>query len=196
MGQKRSSLLTGLINLVAALAGSVGALVGIRRLAARGSESEPAQPEATVDNRRPETRRAPSKDARMADEPRSGTAGTLAEIPRGGEAPQSTGRTAFTSVEATEAPATAGHADEEPLVLASHPPASTPRPALAPLRPGWHRPEHMELPEPTYWPAAMAFAITLLAWSLVTSTLIAVVGLVLFVLALAGWIGDLTHEQH
>jgi hypothetical protein len=55
--------------------------------------------------------------------------------------------------------------------------------------------EHPVLPRPTYWPAALAFAITLLAWGIVTSWLIGAVGLALFVLAIAGWIGDLLHEN-
>ncbi len=60
-----------------------------------------------------------------------------------------------------------------------------------------HAPEmgHAVLPRPTYWPIALAFGITLLAWSLVTSFLIGLAGLAVFVVALAGWIGDLLHEE-
>ena len=61
------------------------------------------------------------------------------------------------------------------------------------LRPGWQRLERHTLPRPTYWPAAMAFGITLLMWGIVTSLLISGVGLALFALALAGWIGELIH---
>lgn len=61
------------------------------------------------------------------------------------------------------------------------------------LRPGWHVPEHLELPEPTYWPAVLAFGITLFAWGLITSYIIIGVGLLVFAVALAGWIGDLRH---
>jgi hypothetical protein len=71
-----------------------------------------------------------------------------------------------------------------------HPPVQTE------LRPGWHVPEHLELPEPTYWPAVLALGITFIAWSFVTSYIIFVVGLILFALALAGWIGDIHHEHH
>jgi hypothetical protein len=67
-----------------------------------------------------------------------------------------------------------------------------PPPALE-LRPGWLRVEQAELPRPTYWPAALAFGIILLLWGIVTSPLISVVGLAIFVLALARWIGDLRH---
>lgn len=65
--------------------------------------------------------------------------------------------------------------------------------AVAPL--DWHPVEHTHLPQPTYWPAVLALAITFLAWSIVTAPLIAVVGIVLFALAGGGWIGDLLHEH-
>jgi len=61
------------------------------------------------------------------------------------------------------------------------------------LRPGWHPPDHSELPQPTYWPAVLALGITFLAWGLVTSLVISGVGLILLALALAGWIGELRH---
>lgn len=54
---------------------------------------------------------------------------------------------------------------------------------------------HPTLPPPTYWPAALAFAITLIAWSFVTSSLIFFVGLLFLFLAIGGWIGDLLHEH-
>ncbi len=63
------------------------------------------------------------------------------------------------------------------------------------LRPGWHVPEHLDLPPPTYWPAALAFGITLLAWGLITSYIIIGIGLIIVVVALAGWIGELLHEH-
>jgi hypothetical protein len=70
-----------------------------------------------------------------------------------------------------------------------HPPLTT----HVELRPGWHVPEHLELPEPTYWPAVLAFGITLFAWGLMTSLIIVGIGLLVFAVALAGWIGDLRH---
>ena len=79
-------------------------------------------------------------------------------------------------------------------------PATPPAPLRSPprsgeLRPGWQWVENIHLPEPTYWPAVMALGIVFLAWGLITSLLISAVGLILFVLALAGWIGDIQHEQ-
>lgn len=54
---------------------------------------------------------------------------------------------------------------------------------------------HPSLPRPTYWPAALAFGITLLAWGFVTTFTISLVGLLVIFLALGGWIGELLHEH-
>jgi hypothetical protein len=62
------------------------------------------------------------------------------------------------------------------------------------LRPGWTVPHPEVLPKPTFWPAALAFAITFLLWGIVTSPIITVVGGILFGVSLAGWIGDIRHE--
>ena len=70
-----------------------------------------------------------------------------------------------------------------------------PGPTAPALRPGWRHPDHIGLPQPTYWPAVLALGITFLAWGIVTSLVISAVGLVLFALALAGWIGELRHDD-
>lgn len=64
------------------------------------------------------------------------------------------------------------------------------------LRRGWSRPAPDVVPEPTYWPIVMGFGITFITWGLVTTYFISIVGLVLFGISLAGWIGDLLHEPH
>lgn len=56
-------------------------------------------------------------------------------------------------------------------------------------------PAHPALPRPTYWPAALAFGITLFAWGFVTTFYITLAGLLVIFLALGGWIGDLLHEH-
>lgn len=67
---------------------------------------------------------------------------------------------------------------------------------LAPeLPPGWTVPRDI-VPHPTYWPMVMALGIVGLGFGIVTSVIISIVGLVLFFLALFGWMGDLSHEQH
>jgi hypothetical protein len=56
-------------------------------------------------------------------------------------------------------------------------------------------PLHPEaLPRPTFWPATLAFAVTFLLWGIVTTPIIAGVGGILFIVSLAGWIGDIRHE--
>ena len=63
------------------------------------------------------------------------------------------------------------------------------------LRPGWNILPSEELPLPTYWPVVMALGITLLAFGLISSSLIIIAGLILFVISLIGWIGDIQDEQ-
>ena len=60
-------------------------------------------------------------------------------------------------------------------------------------RPDWERLPPAHLPRPTYWPVVLAFGIMLLAWGIVTTLAISVIGLVIFALGLGGWIGDLRH---
>lgn len=61
-------------------------------------------------------------------------------------------------------------------------------------RPGWGRPKPEHIPRPTYWPATLALGLTFAAWGLVTTPWISLVGLLLFGIALAGWIGELRHD--
>ena len=63
------------------------------------------------------------------------------------------------------------------------------------LAEGWHTPKPERLPKPTYWPAALAFGVTLLAWGPVTSWIVATVGFIVCAISLAGWIGDLRYER-
>jgi hypothetical protein len=73
--------------------------------------------------------------------------------------------------------------------------AETSKPAPPRLRPGWNIPQPANLPEPCIWPAALALGITFLVWGLVTSLIITGVGLLLFAVALKGWIRDIRHER-
>jgi hypothetical protein len=59
----------------------------------------------------------------------------------------------------------------------------------------WHTLGSEALPRPTYWPAVMALGIVFLLWGVAATFMISGVGLVLFAVALAGWIGDLRHAQ-
>jgi hypothetical protein len=60
-------------------------------------------------------------------------------------------------------------------------------------RPDWERLPAAHLPRPTYWPIVLALAIVFLAWGVVTTVAISVIGLALFALGLGGWIGELRH---
>jgi hypothetical protein len=51
-----------------------------------------------------------------------------------------------------------------------------------------------ELPHPTYWPFFLALGIMFLGWGLLTTWLISVAGLIVFVISLIGWINILRHE--
>lgn len=59
----------------------------------------------------------------------------------------------------------------------------------------WTTPPVEPLPRPTYMPLVMAIGITCILWGIVTSVVISEVGVILFVVALAGWIRELRHEQ-
>ncbi len=52
-----------------------------------------------------------------------------------------------------------------------------------------------ELPDPTYWPFYLAMGITFLAWGLLTMWEFSLLGLILIVISLVGWINILRHER-
>jgi len=61
--------------------------------------------------------------------------------------------------------------------------------------PGGAKPKPERLPQPTVWPITMALGATLLAFGVVTSWIISVTGLALFLLASYGWFEDLRNDQ-
>jgi hypothetical protein len=52
-----------------------------------------------------------------------------------------------------------------------------------------------ELPEETYWPFYLAMGITFLAWGLLTMWEFSLLGLILIIISLVGWINILRHER-
>ena len=60
--------------------------------------------------------------------------------------------------------------------------------------PGWQRLPETPLPHPTYFPAGVAMGAAFLFWGLITTWVVWLVGVVLLVAALAGWITELRHE--
>ena len=59
----------------------------------------------------------------------------------------------------------------------------------------WYQPKPETLAEPTYWPVILAAGITLLAWGVVTSYPMSLLGLGLTITAVVNWIRDIRHEQ-
>jgi hypothetical protein len=62
-------------------------------------------------------------------------------------------------------------------------------------RPGWSRPKPDKSPEPTYWPAVAALGVMFFAWGIIANFWVLFFGAILFIIAIAGWIGDLLHES-
>lgn len=56
-------------------------------------------------------------------------------------------------------------------------------------------PQPEQVPRPTYWPAVLALGCVLILLGIVTMWVLSATGMVLFILALIGWIGELRHEQ-
>jgi len=52
-----------------------------------------------------------------------------------------------------------------------------------------------ELPEPTYWPFYLAMGIMFLAWGLLTMWEFSLLGLIIIIISLVGWINILRHER-
>lgn len=51
------------------------------------------------------------------------------------------------------------------------------------------------LPPPTVWPATLSFGVTLLAFGVLTSWIMSVAGLILFLFGASGWVEDLRNDQ-
>lgn len=50
------------------------------------------------------------------------------------------------------------------------------------------------LPQPTYFPFFMALGLMFMGWGLLTTWIISIAGLVVFIISLIGWINILRHE--
>jgi hypothetical protein len=60
---------------------------------------------------------------------------------------------------------------------------------------GWEPLPREHLPQPTYFPAGLAMGTTFIFWGVITSGVIFLVGIGLFIAALAGWITEIRHER-
>jgi hypothetical protein len=75
--------------------------------------------------------------------------------------------------------------------------AETPAPAASAGgdRADWGIPRPATIPAPTYFPAATAFGATFFLWGLITSPVVLVAGLVVLVVSIVGWIGEMRRDQ-
>jgi hypothetical protein len=65
----------------------------------------------------------------------------------------------------------------------------------SPNHPDWERLPAAHLPRPTYWPVVLAVGVMFLAWGIVTTIAITIIGLALLALGLGGWIGELRYGE-
>lgn len=59
----------------------------------------------------------------------------------------------------------------------------------------WTLPLPERLPQPTAWPAVLAFGSCLLFWGILTSWVISMIGLIIFLAGSGGWIWRMRDEQ-
>jgi hypothetical protein len=61
--------------------------------------------------------------------------------------------------------------------------------------PGWNIPKPEIIPSPTYWPFVLSLGATLMGLGVLTSNVISAVGMLLFILAMIKWVGELASED-
>lgn len=94
----------------------------------------------------------------------------------------------------SEQPAADGEARRVDGGAVREPPS--PAPVSQPSdHPDWEILPATHLPRPTYWPVVLAAGVVFLAWGIVTTLTISLIGLALLALGLGGWIGELRHGQ-
>ncbi len=59
----------------------------------------------------------------------------------------------------------------------------------------WNMPKPEIIPPPTYWPFVLSLGATLMGLGVLTSNVITAAGIVLFILGIIKWIGELTSED-
>ena len=60
---------------------------------------------------------------------------------------------------------------------------------------GWNIPKPEIIPSPTYWPFVLSLGATLIGLGVLTSNVITAAGIVLFILAIIKWVGELSSED-
>jgi hypothetical protein len=59
----------------------------------------------------------------------------------------------------------------------------------------WNIPKPAIIPPPTYWPFILSLGATLMGLGVLTSNIITATGIVLFILAIIKWVGELSSED-
>ncbi|WP_419802871.1 hypothetical protein [Mucilaginibacter sp.] len=64
------------------------------------------------------------------------------------------------------------------------------------INPGadWEKAKPEVLPKPTYWPFFLAMGLAFIFWGLLTTWVVLIAGLLIFIISLTGWINLLRHE--
>ncbi len=60
---------------------------------------------------------------------------------------------------------------------------------------GWNIPKPASIPPATYWPFVLSLGATLMGLGVLTSNIITATGIVLFILAIIKWVGELSSEE-
>ncbi|MFD0795379.1 hypothetical protein ACFQZX_17285 [Mucilaginibacter litoreus] len=60
--------------------------------------------------------------------------------------------------------------------------------------PDWEKARPEILPKPTYWPFFLAMSLAFIFWGLLTTWIVLIAGLLIFITALIGWINQIRHE--
>jgi heme/copper-type cytochrome/quinol oxidase subunit 1 len=63
-----------------------------------------------------------------------------------------------------------------------------------PVPTGWTAYPPERLPAPTGAPALFAFGVTLLAWGVVSSFVVSIIGAAVLLVSLLHWIGEIAHD--
>ncbi len=48
-----------------------------------------------------------------------------------------------------------------------------------------------EIPAPSFWPFILAFGVMFLFWGIITSFIVSLVGVIIMIISIAGWISEL-----
>lgn len=60
---------------------------------------------------------------------------------------------------------------------------------------GWNIPKPEFIPSPTYWPFVFSLGATLMGLGLLTSKIIIIPGIILFIIAIVKWAGEIYNEK-